>query len=227
MLLASSGWSLGLCPAPQCPGALDREHARPRGPAREAPTQLRGLELHNRGAPYTPRRPREGSVWPGGATEQLTSRCKAPQGPRGLGDWLRQRGGCSSPHPGPGPPSPQPSLPICLSMFCSSTTRGPESPWLLTTVDSCYLSGVWVWGVGRVQRGQLLLASPQWSLGGMRSLPPQDVHTADFTPLQTRLSPASSMLTSRSSFGPRSDRRDSRAGHRPLSQWDRGAHGPT
>ena len=110
MLLASSGWSLGLCPAPQCPGALDREHARPRGPAREAPTQLRGLELHNRGAPYTPRRPREGSVWPGGATEQLTSRCKAPQGPRGLGDWLRQRGGCSSPHPGPGPPSPQPSL---------------------------------------------------------------------------------------------------------------------
>ena len=122
---------------------------------------------------------------------------------------------------------PQPSLPICLSMFCSSTTRGPESPWLLTTVDSCYLSGVWVWGVGRVQRGQLLPASPQWSLGGMRSLPPQDVHTADFTPLQTRLSPASSMLTSRSSFGPRSDRRDSRAGHRPLSQWDRGAHGPT
>ena len=150
----------------------------------------------------------------------------------GWGRW-----GCSPlpppallPSPRPLPflvPSPQPSLPICLSMFCSSTTRGPESPWLLTTVDSCYLSGVWVWGVGRVQRGQLLPASPQWSLGGMRSLPPQDVHTADFTPLQTRLSPASSMLTSRSSFGPRSDRRDSRAGHRPLSQWDRGAHGPT
>lgn len=51
-------------------------------------------------------------AWRGqeGPQHSSSPRCKSPRGPRGLGSWLRQRGGCSSLNPRPGTPRPaQPS----------------------------------------------------------------------------------------------------------------------